>query len=202
VAMYDLSPKYQELYLASPIKSFSYMKVISQNFPAVKAGEALIANLTNGQARGRKLCIVPYAMNSNSNFGPTDLLSPFCSVGAQALSGYKATITDYQVLVNGQPMYQRALTRTHQFYDEYKKYTTNNGVSSSPLNSGISFEDYETSYGVITSDLTKIPENNDNLASSYTVELRNNTLKPCGYLMFLYYDAVISHNVETGELIF
>ena len=202
VAMYDLSPKYKDLYLAQPIKSFSYMKVISHNFPAIGAGDPLVANLSNGQARARKICIVPYAMNSNNSTAPPDLLSPFCSVGAQALSGFRCTVSNYQVLVNGQPLYQRALTRTHQFYDEYKKYTTNNGVSSSPLNSGISFEDYETSYGVITSDLTKIPENNDNLASSYTVELRNNTLKPCGYLMFLYYDAVISHNVETGELIF
>ena len=203
IKLIELSPAAESAYLKDAVKTWNYDKRMYQKLPPVEAGKT--ANnvlLSAGTSRARKLVILPYYMNGDDKESPSDLLSPFNSFAAQTLSGPLCTVTDFNILVSGQPLYQQNLTMQTQFFDEFKKWTLNNGVDSADINSCmIDLDQYGSAYGAIVCDLTKHAESEDDLSKSYSIDFRNNTTKTCGYITMLISEATISQNVETGQIV-
>ncbi len=202
IALLDMSPEAESAYLKESVKTFNYDKCMYQKIQNVTAGNTSNVLLSAGTSRARRLVILPYYMNDNTDASLSDILSPFNSFGAQTLSSPLCSVTDFNILVSGLPLYQTALKFQHQFYDEFKRWTLNNGVDTADINSCmVDLDQYASQYGAIVCDLTKHAESEDDLSKSYSVEFKNNTNLTCSYICMLFYEATISQNVETGQIV-
>ena len=196
IPMYELSPEAESSYLSDAVKTFNYDKVLFQKLNSV-ASTVATGNLliSSGTSRARKLVILPFYDN--------DLTNPFTSFGSGFLSSPFATVSDFNVLVSGIPLFNTNLNTPVEFFKEFKRETLNNGVDDAVLNSSmVDLSQYKSQYGAIVVDLTmNSKEKDDDLSKSYSVTFTNPMILPCSYLCYLYYEATVSINAETGQIV-
>ena len=206
IPMYELSPTAESSYLSDAVKTFNYNKVLYQKLGVI-ASDQPTGNLliSSGTSRARKLVMLPcyeYASVAG-NIASSDMLSPNSSFGSGFLSSPFAHVSDFNVIVSGIPLYNTNLNTPVEFFNEFKRETLNNGVDTAVLNaSKVDLEQYKSQYGAIVVDLTQnSKEKDDDLSKSYSVTFTNPTKLSCSYLCYLYYEATVSVNAETGQIV-
>jgi len=206
IPMYELSPTAETSYLRDAVKTFNYNKVLHQKLSVVQkdqpTGNLLISS---GTSRARKLVILPcyeYPA-SGANIATSDILSPTSSFASGFLSSPYAHVSDFNVIVSGVPLFNTNLNTPVEFFNEFKRETLNNGVDTAVLNASmVDLYQYQSQYGAIVVDLTQnSKEKDDDLSKAYSVTFTNSTNLPCSYLCYLYYEATVSINAETGQIV-
>ena len=206
IPMYELSPTAESSYLSDAVKTFNYNKVLYQKLGVI-ASDQPTGNLliSSGTSRARKLVMLPCYeyVSVAGNIATSDMLSPNSSFGSGFLSSPFAHVSDFNVIVSGIPLYNTNLNTPVEFFNEFKRETLNNGVDTAVLNaSKVDLDQYKTQYGAIVVDLTQnSKEKDDDLSKSYSVTFTNPTKLSCSYLCYLYYEATVSVNAETGQIV-
>jgi hypothetical protein len=206
IPMYDLSPESEKLYFATPEKYFNYDKIQFQKIgPIASNGYANNVVITSGLSRARKMVILPFYDYATVAAGITcsDLTSPFTNFACGQLSSSLAAVSEFNVNISGQPLFQRALKTPSDFYNEFKRQTLNNGIDSSILNTSVvDLDRFRKNSGAIVVDLTmNSKEKDDDLAKSYSVYFKNTSVLPCSYMVYIYYEQRMGINTETGQII-
>jgi hypothetical protein len=201
LSMVTLSPEAESRYLANPVKHLVFQDMVYKHITASN-GEYFDNLVYNNVSRLRKLVMLPYHTRPTGTITPqNDCLSPFSSFGASYLSSPYARLSEFQVLISGQPMYPRALNTIEEFYGEFRNTCLVNGGSyGAEYNGLISQQDWSLQYGAYVVDLSRKSASIDSLTQTISLQFKNNTKYPMGIHCFLFYEKELYLNVETGQL--
>jgi hypothetical protein len=203
LSLVTLDPVFESRYLANPIKKVLYEDAVWKNITC-QAGQSFDQLVFNNVSRMRKLVMLPYGLNTESNLPSSDLVSPWSSFGGSYLSAPLARITDFNIQVSGAQLFPQNLTTLQQFYTEFKQCQMINGGAVGPdvpQNSLISMYDYGMQYGAIVVDLSRRLESTDPLTQTVSISFRNPTKRNLGFMCFLYYQKEINIDAQLGVLV-
>jgi len=216
--MCEMTPTAEEAYLSAvPTKTILYNDILSYQSLNNASGSNVSQILTNGVSRPRYLLIVPQlagAINGSANANlttsytagvgqlGTPMNSPFSS--SPATTAPHASITNLNVLVSGQTIYQSNYTYGFESWlQEVRGSNALNGGISLGLSSGLlSQNDWENGYRFIYVDLSRrISQPNDDISRSLQVIFTNSANFACDYYFIVGYEKSITISTSTGSLI-
>ena len=203
LSLVTLSPEAESRYLSNPVKHLIFQDMVHKHITAA-SGEYYDNLVYNNVSRLRKLVMLPYHVRPAANtIQPiNDCLSPFSSFGASFLSSPYARLSEFNVLISGQPLYPRPVSTVEEFYAEFRNTCLDNGgaYGAQQVNSLISQQDWSLQYGAYVVDLTRKSASIDSLTQTISLQFKNNAKYPMGFHCFLYYEKELYMNVETGQL--
>jgi hypothetical protein len=213
-----MTPTAEEAYLSAvPTKTVLYNDILSYQSLNNASGSNVSQILTNGVSRPRYLLIVPQlagAINGSANANlttsytagvgqlGTPMNSPFSS--SPATTAPHASITNLNVLVSGQTIYQSNYTYGFESWlQEVRGSNALNGGISLGLSSGLlSQNDWENGYRFIYVDLSRrISQPNDDISRSLQVIFTNSASYAMDYFYIVGYEKSITISTSTGSLI-
>jgi len=216
--MIEMTPTAEENYLSAvPTKTILYNDILSYQSLNNAAGSNVSQILTNGVSRPRYLLIIPQ-MAAAINGSNKDTLGTTYSAGVGVLgtpmnspfssspgtTAPHASITNLNVLVSGQTIYQSNYTYGfEQFLQEVRGSNAINGGISLGLSSGLlSQNDWENGYRFCYVDLSRrISQPNDDISRSLQVIFTNSAAYATDYYFIIGYEKQIVLSTSTGSLI-
>jgi hypothetical protein len=216
--MIEMTPTAEENYLSAvPTKTILYNDILSYQSLNTAAGSNVSQILTNGVSRPRYLLIIPQ-MAAAINGSHKDTLGTTYSAGVGVLgtpmnspfssspgtTAPHASITNLNVLVSGQTIYQSNYTYGfEQFLQEVRGSNAINGGISLGLSSGLlSQNDWENGYRFCYVDLSRrISQPNDDISRSLQVIFTNSAAYATDYYFIIGYEKQIVLSTSTGSLI-
>ncbi len=201
VPSYRLSPDIELLYLsASPVKEVDYTDIYQYTITSVSAGSQFNQLLTNAIVNPKKLIIVPMFSKQASTANIEQYQNPFDS--APFTTAPSASITNFQVQISGQNIFNQA---TNYTWEQYLYEISKSGVESglvTGLSSGLlSKKGFENSYSYIVVDLSRRTAGEDMIPKSIQVSGTNNTSFDMTYYCFIEYGRGININLSQGSLV-
>jgi hypothetical protein len=204
-AMYDLTPQAEQMYLSkSPTKVIKYQDFLSFQSLNIPAGGNFNQILTNSIARGRKLVGIPVISGSTNFAGSAGTISPLASpFTSSPCTTSKSAITNFNVLVSGNNLWQSNLSFTYEEFTQQLRKTGINGGSSLGMSSGlISQTDFEHGYRFLLADLSRTPsEATDNVMKSIQVVGTNSGSQAIDIYWFVFFERQVTIDIQTGSLI-
>ena len=216
--MCEMTPTAEEAYLSAvPTKTILYNDILSYQSLNIASGSNVSQILTNGVSRPRYLLIVPQmagAINGSAKDNlttsytagvgqlGTPMNSPFSS--SPATTAPHASITNINVLVSGQTIYQSNYTYGfEEWLQEVRGSNALNGGISLGLSSGLlSQNDWENGYRFCYIDLSRrISQPNDDISRSLQVIFTNSASYAMDYFYIVGYEKSITISTSTGSLI-
>ena len=196
-------------YIKNPIRSFTYEEhffikhTIEPATNLTGADKAFSFLLHNNLVRGRKLVILPYYENGGDLITSlSDVLSPFSSFASSTLSSPCCGLTDFNCYVSGVQVYPQNLKTKKQLYDEFNRFSTNNGIDNADKNSSpVTWLDYCTQYGAICVDLSQHLKSQDDLARSILISGNSANSQRVSLLCYLYYDKCLTVDCDAGNVV-
>ena len=203
LSLVTLSPEAESRYLSNPVKHLIFQDMVYKHI-AASSGEYYDNLVYNNVSRLRKLVMLPYHVRpaGNAAMPVNDCVSPFSSFGASFLSSPYARLSEFNVLISGQPLYPRPVSTIEEFYAEFRNTCLANGgaYGAEEINSLISQQDWSLQYGAYVVDLTRKSASIDSLTQTISLQFENNTKYAMGFHCFFYYEKELYMNVETGQL--
>ena len=216
--MCEMTPQAEEAYLSAvPTKTILYNDILSYQVLNQASGSNVSQILTNGVSRPRYLLIIPQMAgtingsskdNLTSSYSAgvgqlgTPMNSPFSS--SPATTGPQAVITNLNVLVSGQNIYQSNYTYGwEEWLQEVRGSNAINGGISMGLSSGLlSQNDWENGYRFCYVDLSRrISQPNDDISRSIQVLFTNSANYAMDYYVIIGFEKAITISTSTGSLI-
>jgi len=216
--MCEMTPTAEESYLSAvPTKTILYNDILSYQSLNNSAGSNVSQILTNGVSRPRYLLIVPQlagtingssVANLTTSYSAgvgvlgTPMNSPFSS--SPGTTAPQASITNLNVLVSGQTIYQSNYTYGfEEWLQEVRGSNALNGGISLGLSSGLlSQNDWENGYRFIYVDLSRrISQPNDDISRSIQVIFTNSATFATDYFFIIGFEKQIVISTSTGSLI-
>ena len=216
--MCEMTPTAEEAYLSAvPTKTILYNDILSYQALNNASGSNVSQILTNGVSRPRYLLIIPQmagaingsaVANLTSTYSAgvgqlgTPMNSPFSS--SPGTTAPQASITNLNVLVSGQNIYQSNYTYGfEEFLQEVRGSNAINGGISMGLSSGLlSQNDWENGYRFCYVDLSRrISQPNDDISRSIQVIFTNSATYATDYYFIIGYEKAIVISTSTGSLI-
>ena len=134
--------------------------------------------------------------------GFNSLLSPFTSVPA-SLDLSRGGITDFNVAFGGSNIYSQGLQYSFQNFMMETKNLGLDGAYVRGITSGqISFEDFESIYGYLVTDLSIRSSQEYGQSKSISIIGKNNNDYNCDLYIFVAYEKRVSINCITGDVTF
>ena len=214
----EMTPQAEELYLSAvPTKTILYNDILTFNTSNIAAGNPVSQILTNGISRPRYLLIVPQLSGSVNGSAKgtlgsayslglgvlgSPMNSPFSS--SPGTTGFQAAISNLNILVSGQCIYQQNLTYGfEEFLQEVRGSNSLNGGIPMALSSGLlSQNDWENGYRYIYVDLSRrISQSNDDISRSIQVSFTNSAAYVADFWYIIGYEKQIVVSKSTGALI-
>ena len=214
----EMTPQAEELYLSAvPSKTILYNDILTFSTTNIAANNPVSQILTNGISRPRYLLIVPQLSGSvngsakgtlgtaySAGLGVlgSPMNSPFSS--SPATTGFQAAISNLNILVSGQCIYQQNLTYGfEEWLQEVRGSNSLNGGIPMALSSGLlSQNDWENGYRYCYIDLSRrISQSNDDVSRSIQVSFTNSAAYVCDYWYIIGYEKQIVVSTSTGALI-
>ena len=214
----EMTPTAEEMYLSAvPSKRILYNDILSFSSLSIPSGQTVSQILTNGISRPRYMIIAPYMAGAINGSGRASLLSsvagglgslgspmnsPFSS--APATTGFQAVISNLNILVSGQTIYQSNLVYGfEQWLQEVRGSNALNGGIPLGLSSGLlSQNDWENGYRFAYIDLSRrISQANDDTSRSIQVSFKNSAAYMCDYQIIIAYEKEVTVSTSTGALI-
>ena len=216
--MCEMTPTAEEAYLSAvPTKTILYNDILSYQSLNNASGSNVSQILTNGVSRPRYLLIIPQmagaingsaVANLTSTYSAgvgqlgTPMNSPFSS--SPGTTAPQASITNLNVLVSGQNIYQSNYTYGfEEFLQEVRGSNAINGGISMGLSSGLlSQNDWENGYRFCYVDLSRrISQPNDDISRSIQVIFTNSATYATDYYFIIGFEKSIVISTSTGSLI-
>ena len=214
----EMTPTAEEQYLSAvPSKRILYNDILSFNTLSVPSGQSVSQILTNGISRPRYLLIVPNMAGAINGSGRGSLLSTVAgglgSVGSPMNSpfssspgttGFQAAISNLNILVSGQTIYQSNLVYGfEQFLEEVRGSNALNGGLPLGLSSGLlSQNDWENGFRFVYVDLSRrISQANDDTSRSIQVSFKNSAAYMADFNYIISYEKECTISTSTGALI-
>jgi hypothetical protein len=216
--MCEMTPTAEEAYLSAvPTKTILYNDILSYQSLSNASGSNVSQILTNGVSRPRYLLIIPQLAGSvNGSLKDnlttsyvagvgqlgTPMNSPFSS--SPGTTAPQASITNLNVLVSGQNIYQSNYTYGfEEWLQEVRGSNALNGGISLGLSSGLlSQNDWENGYRFIYVDLSRrISQPNDDISRSIQVIFTNSANIAMDYFYIIGFEKSITLSTSTGSLI-
>ena len=213
-----MTPQAEEAYLSAvPTKTILYNDILSYQVLNQASGSNVSQILTNGVSRPRYLLIIPQMAgtingsskdNLTSSYSAgvgqlgTPMNSPFSS--SPATTGPQAVITNLNVLVSGQNIYQSNYTYGwEEWLQEVRGSNAINGGISMGLSSGLlSQNDWENGYRFCYVDLSRrISQPNDDISRSIQVIFTNSANTAMDFYFIIGYEKQLTISTSTGSLI-
>lgn len=169
VPHYSFSPKAEELYLAKPVRSITYLDVDYYSFTAPK-GAQFNQLITNGASRMRRLIMIGFIANgSNGTLELPPASSPFSS---EPSTTSPFAIDNFNVKVGGVNLYE-----SHSIQYDYEYFMNelngqqglNANMTQGLVSSRISLQDYNNNYHYIVVNLDRKLKENEDVAQSLSV---------------------------------
>jgi hypothetical protein len=204
-SLIEFTPLYESLYLKNPVRQIEYFDNMTfNNIQNIASNGTYNGILTPSLAKLRRLWLFPI-MNGIANGTTTSPYepanSPFSSEPATC-SPYAFT-TNLQVFLSGIPLYNEPKTYSFMnFLEETRGAGSINGGLQSGLVSGLLSEmDYNTTYGIVSVDLSRHSPEQDAIAKSVMVSFTNSSAYAMNYYAVIEYAKVMNLNIETGTLV-
>ena len=215
----EMTPQAEELYLSAvPSKRILYNDILSFSTLNQAAGTTVSQILTNGISRPRYLLIIPQMAGTINGSKRDSLLSQFAAglpaalgspmnspfSSSPATTGFQAVISNLNVLVSGQTIYQQNYQYGfEEFLNEVRGCNSLNGGIPLALSSGLlSQTEWDNGYRVCVVDLSRrISQSNDDTSRSIQVSFKNAASYACDFQYILSYQKEVVISTSTGALI-
>lgn len=204
VPAYKLDPDYESSLLRDmPISKVRYYDYYTYTIDSVSDGSTFNQILTNGILNPKAIIVVPFVKNTatGSVLNLSQAQSAFDS--APATTAPQASITNFQVLLAGQNVFNNNEVYTFsQFLDEFQHLFAVNGSNTTGVNSGlIGKYEWENAYRFYVCDLSRRIKFEDKVPKSVQIEGTNNTKTTITYQCFILFEKEISLKTSTGEIV-
>ena len=199
----EMTPALERQYLSSPVKKLLYNDILSYNtITGIASGASVNSLLTPSLSRLRTLYIFPFITKSaNGTLAIAPMNSPFDS--APGTCSPFAYITNLNVQLSGINIYlENKSYRFQNFLEETRPKNSINGGLQMGLSSGLVNQMfYDSSYPVVTIDLSRHPQESDDIAKSVLVSFTNQASKTMDYICIIEYEKQLNLNVEVGAIV-
>ncbi len=204
VPAYKLDPDYESSLMRDmPISKVRYYDYYTYTVDSVTAGGTFNTILTNGILNPKAIIVVPFVNKASTGnvLGLSQTQSAFDS--APATTAPHASITNFQVLLAGQNVFNNNQVYTFsQFLDEFQHLFAVNGSNTTGVNSGlIGKYEWENAYRYYVCDLSRRVKFEDNVPKSVSIEGLNNTKTTMTYVTFVLFEKSINLKTSTGEIV-
>ena len=199
----EMSPQMERQYLSSPVRKVLYNDFLSFNtITGIASGATVNSLLTPSLSRLRTLYIFPFITKSaNGTLAIAPMNSPWDS--APGTCSPFSYITNLNVQLSGINIFlENKSYRFQQFLEETRPKNSINGGLQMGLSSGLVNQMfYDSSYPVVTIDLSRHPQESDDIAKSVLVSFTNQASKAMDYICIIEYEKQLNLNVEVGAIV-
>lgn len=198
VPSYTFQPQVELSYLSNPIKRIAYTDLYQYTIQNIAAGSAINSLVSNGISNMKKvICFMYYTAAANG--GIHQLQSPFDTAGSTTAPF--ATLTNFNVVVSGANTYENSIKYGYSNFVENVLGTNSvnagltDGLSSSLINS----LDWETSYGYLVTNVSRMLAVEEDVPKSLSIIGTNASAKECDIVVMVEYGTEIMVDALTGS---